>query len=154
MTKSLLGLAQLASLFGALLAASAALAQPMGGTFPAPARPLAGMELYLASNPKTEVEARAVLMRLGRDLYARGEFAEIDQVAGQFLRGRSRTPSGLWKLAILGAGIGSQAPTRRTSLKKLGRPLRSAFELGLRRHRNLHLHTSNMPTNSWGTLGS
>jgi len=130
----------------ALFIAAPSLAQQPGSNS-APARPLAGMELYLASNPKTEVEARAVLMRLGGDLYARGEFAEIDQVAGQFLRGRSRTPSGLWKLAILGAGIGSQAPTRRTSLKKLGRPLRSAFELGLRRHRNLHLHTSNMPTN-------
>lgn len=98
----------------ALFIAAPSLAQQPGSNS-APARPLAGMELYLASNPKTEVEARAVLMRLGGDLYARGEFAEIDQVAGQFLRGRSRTPSGLWKLAILGAGIGSQAHPKNES---------------------------------------
>lgn len=129
----------------ALFIAAPSLAQQPGSNS-APARPLAGMELYLASNPKTEVEARAVLMRLGGDLYARGEFAEIDQVAGQFLRGRSRTPRvfGSWRFSV---PVSDRRPTRRTSLKKLGRPLRSAFELGLRRHRNLHLHTSNMPTN-------
>ncbi len=59
----------------------------------------------VASQETDEARARQEVVLEGQSLYELGDFDEIDRVAAKYLKEKSRTPSGIWKIGLFDRGV-------------------------------------------------